>query len=80
MAECNEQFASIAKRRGVPFARIGMHVEMDGASGILVGSNGSDNFDVIFEDGRRKGLANCHPNWRIKYFDSDGKLIAEFGG
>jgi len=42
----------------------------------LVGSNGSDNFDVIFEDGRRKGLANCHPNWRIKYFDSDGKLIA----
>lgn len=74
-----DQFLKTASCRGVPFARIGMRVEVEGEPGVIVGSNSSANFDVLFTDGRLKGQElNCHPNWMFKYFDVEGNLIAEF--
>jgi hypothetical protein len=72
-----DDFLLTAKYRGVPFARIGMDVEVDGRRGVIVGNNSSANFDVLFDDGQR---GNCHPNYRVKYFDAEGKVLAEFGG
>ena len=75
----DEGFLKTAAYRGVPFARIGMLVEVGGNAGQIVGKNTSANFDVLFTAGKHKGLTlNCHPNWMFKYFDDAGKVIAEF--
>ena len=63
--------------RGIPFAKVGMHVNVDGKLGVIVGSNNSNNLQV-----QLSGFAsssNCHPHWRIKYFDDNGNVIKEYG-
>ena len=75
----DSRFLETAKYRGVAFARVGMAVEVDGSRGVIVGHNSSANFDVLFESGAFAGCTlNCHPNWRIRYFQPDGALIQEF--
>lgn len=75
----DDGFLKTAKYRGVPFARIGMRVEVEGSSGLIVGKNSSANFDVLFTDGKHKGgRYNCHPNWMFRYFDESGNIIAEY--
>ena len=75
----DERFDRVAAYRGVDFAKIGMRVEVDGQPGVLVGSNSSANFNVLFTGGKFRGQTlNCHPNWMMRYFD-DGKLLKEFG-
>jgi len=68
-------FADVAKRRGVPFARIGMKVEVGGRAGVIAGYNGSANFRVFFDDG---GEGYCHPTWETVYFARDGAVIKDF--
>lgn len=63
----------IGTHRGLPFARIGMRVEVDGRAGVLVDGNDSGNFDVLFVD--TGVVMNCHPWWRMKYFDANGQEI-----
>lgn len=71
-----EQFRRTAEYRGVPFAYPGMRVKVGGHAGVIVGKNDSANFDVYFEEGPHKGLTlNCHPRWKMQYFDKDGKLL-----
>lgn len=79
MPQTDEGFANTARKRGVPLAKIGMHIEVGGEPGILVGKNDSANFNVFFEAGQHAGQElNCHPNWMMKYFDADGKVIYDF--
>lgn len=73
------EFERTAKYRGVPFAKIGMRVECEGSAGLIVGKNSSANFNVLFTFGRHQGcVMNCHPNWKMRYFDENGQLIQEF--
>lgn len=65
-------FAETAQKRGVPFARIGMRVDVDGRRGWIVNKNDSANFEVLFETG---AAGSCHPHWKMKYFDRDGRLL-----
>jgi hypothetical protein len=75
----HQEFARTATYREVPFAKIGMTVEVDGVKGEIAGKNSDANFDVLFLEGNHKGqILNCHPNWRIRYFDKNGTLIKEF--
>jgi len=74
----DESFLETANYRDVPFARIGMRVEVGDRKGMIVGKNSSANFNVIFDG--KDGPLNCHPNWNIKYFDDNGALIREFPG
>ena len=75
----HRDFVRTATMRGVPFARIGMAVEVDGTKGEIAGNNSDANFDILFLEGPHKGqILNCHPNWKMKYFDSKGELIKEF--
>jgi len=74
----DDGFLKTAAYRNVPFARIGMRVEVAGHSGFIAGKNSSANFDVYFTDGPDKGQTlNCHPNWKMRYFGEDGKVIGE---
>ncbi len=73
-----DEFLLTARYRGVPFARIGMKVDVDGRRGRIVGANSSANFDVVF-DGSDVPI-NCHPNWMITYFAEDESVLATFGG
>ena len=76
-----EQFVADMKRcRGIDFARIGMQIEVDGDIGTIVGMNSSANLDVKFANQVKYGkhAHNCHPTWEIRYFDADGKVIADY--
>ncbi|MBX8557162.1 hypothetical protein K5D56_26500 [Pseudomonas cichorii] len=66
--------------RGIEFARLGMMVEVDGDMGTIQGMNTSANLDVLFTNQLKHGKRshNCHPTWKVKYFDESGTLIAHF--
>ena len=68
----DEKFLNTAKYRNVPFARVGMAVEVLGRRGLIIGSNSSANFNVVFENGE---VLNCHPNWEMRFFDEQGNEI-----
>jgi hypothetical protein len=70
-------FDHMKKERGIPFAEIGMIVEVDGKKGVIVGCNSGLNLDVFFDHYNPE--SNCHPYWRTKYFGTNGELIKEFG-
>jgi hypothetical protein len=63
-------FRDFAERRGIPFARVGMRVMVDGQPGVIVGHNASGNLDVIL-DGHQHP-SNCHPSWRVVYLRGPG--------
>ena len=72
----SDGFRRNAIYRGIPFAYVGMRVKVGEDSGRIVGHNSSANLNVLFDDGRHKGLVlNCHPNWMMTYFDADGGEI-----
>lgn len=66
--------------RGIEFARIGMQVEMDGDIGTITGTQ-NGNLSVTFANQAKYGPKprNVHPTWRMKYFNAEGAMIAEFG-
>jgi len=70
-----EEFERMKKSRGIEFAYLGMRVEMNGKKGTIVGYYGMNL--LICLDGNWWG-DNCHPWWKMKYFDNDGNLIKEF--
>ena len=71
----SERFMENARYRNIPFAYVGMRVEVDGKPGVITGHNSSANLNVLFDDGQQ---SNCHPNWMVKYFDNAGRFVAEF--
>ena len=71
-----DQFNHMKEMRNIKFAYIGMKVIVNGKEGIIVGSNGSLNLDVMFEG--YNGPCNCHPYWKTKYIDSEGNVLKEF--
>lgn len=76
-----EQFITdMIRCRGIEFAQLGMMVEVDGNMGTIQGINASANLNVRFANELTFGNQshNCHPMWRVKYFDSAGVLIAHF--
>jgi hypothetical protein len=70
-----ERFERVKAYRNVPFAYIGMSVVCDGKPGIIVGANHSSNFDVDFGRGIP---CNCHPTWRMTYYDRNGDVVQSF--
>lgn len=77
MARFNkQQFESMKEARGLDFLKRNMTVEVDGDKGKVTGSYGH-NLLVQFEG--KKHSDNCHPHWRVKYFDEGGQLIKEYG-
>lgn len=76
-----DQFrADMLRCRGIEFAKLGMMVEVDGDTGTIEGMNGSANLNVRFTNQLKYGkqVHNCHPTWRVKYFDETGTVIAHF--
>lgn len=69
------EFERMKKHRGIEFAYLGMRVEIDGKKGIIVGYYGMNL--LVCLDGNWWG-DNCHPWWRVRYFDNDGNLVKEF--
>ena len=69
--------AYVKERRNLPFVKRGMRVCVEGRWGRITGGGASGNLNVRFDGD--KFSSNCHPWWRIQYFDKDGKVIQEFG-
>jgi len=72
----SQRFRDFAKRRAVPFVKIGMRVTVSGREGHIVGSNYSLNLDVEWSDTGH--VANCHPHSDIAYYAKDGSLIERY--
>ena len=62
--------------RKVPFAKIGMRVKCGDRYGYIFGQNYCANFEIFFDD---DGFGNCHPTWKMTYFDDEGNVIKNFG-
>lgn len=75
-----EAFQQVANYRGIPFAKIGMRVEVDGEKGLIMGHNSSANFNILFLDGCFKNrVLNCQPNWKMKFYDAKENEILSGG-
>jgi hypothetical protein len=72
-----EQFDRMKEMRDIPFAYMGMKIEVCGKMVTIVGSNGGLNLNVV-KDGTCY-IDNCHPWYKTKYFDSKGNVIREYG-
>jgi len=75
-----QRFINNAEYRNIQFAHCGMMVEVGGEKGWIVGHNSSANLDVLFDKDSKYGeqVLNCHPNYKIKYFDEKDNLIKSF--
>lgn len=72
-----EQFQEdMIRCRGIEFARLGMKVEVNGKEGTIQGMNANANLNVLFPG--QAGVRNCHPTWKVKYFNEQGEVIADF--
>ena len=75
-----ESLKYIREKRGLPFVKRGMRVEISYRSkvkrGVITGANYSGNLNVRL--GGHKHSENCHPTWAIKYYDKKGNIIKEF--
>jgi len=83
MTRANKKFIEqLIRCRGQDFdiVKLGMKVEMDGEPGTIVGLNFSGNFDIKFANELKYGKKpiNCHPTYKIKYFDENNQLIRSF--
>ena len=72
-----EQFERVKQARGIEFAYMGMRVEVCGKPGTIVGGNDSLNLNVVYDGWYHAD--NCHPWYRVKYFDKKGNIVAEYG-
>lgn len=69
----------IAKKRGLPFLRIGIKVRFAGGLGEIIGSCEAGNIRIYMESGKYAGqrIYN-HPKWDIEYLDENGESLANF--
>ena len=75
----SDEFKRNARYRGIEFAFVGMAVKVGDWNGVIVGHNSSSNLNVLFADGPSKGkVGNCHPHWKITYYDAKGGIIKSF--
>ena len=70
-----EQFERMKEWRDIPFAYIGMKVEVHGKMGTIVGSNSASNLDICFD--AEFWANNCHPGCGTRYFDDAGKVLMD---
>lgn len=62
----------------MPFLKRGMKVECldTGLFGKVLGANRSMNVNVRINDTNHR--VNRHPQWQMRYYDSNDKIIAEY--
>jgi hypothetical protein len=63
----------VSKYRNMPRIKKGQRCDVDGKSGQIFGGNSSANLNVIFDGDKRP--KNCHPNYKMRIFDSAGTVI-----
>lgn len=68
--ETSENFIRNAIYRGLPDVRCGQRVKVGNACGVIVGHNGSANFDVLFDEDSPR-----FPNRRLNVHPADCELL-----
>ncbi|MFS1429803.1 hypothetical protein LMH73_022465 [Vibrio splendidus] len=70
--------ADVRLQRDMPFLKVGMKVYSINRKefGKITGTNRSLNINVKF-DGEKHSV-NMHPEWMIRYIDTDGSTIREY--
>ena len=65
-------------RRNMPFVKRGMKVfhTHNNKWGRIASVNNSDNLNIIFDGDNYS--QNCHPYFKMQYFDDGGKMIKEY--
>jgi hypothetical protein len=65
-----EGFERTARYRGMPDAKCGQRVRVGSATGVIVGSNSSANFDILFDNDSER-----YPGLRLNVHPADIELI-----
>ena len=71
-----EIFNDTVEKRAIPFAYIGMRVELKGKRGNIKGANSKGNLDILFDTEKKK--TNCHPTLEMVYFNGNGSICKDF--
>lgn len=68
----------VAYLRDMPFLKREMKVRLlhDGRFGKITSGCDGANLNIRF-DGEKRSF-NCHPKWKMQYFDKEGNLIKEY--
>jgi hypothetical protein len=69
---------SVRLQRGIPFIKRGMRVFSNHSKrfGTITGTNDACNLNIRFDGDKRS--QNCHPYFKLVYFDDNGNIIKEF--
>lgn len=70
-----QMFERMKEWRNIPFAYMGMRIEVCGKTGSIVGSNSGMNLDVCFDG--KCCADNCHPGYMTRYFDRKGNVLMD---
>lgn len=73
MSEKQDKLDRICGYRGVPKIKIGQPCIVDGTKGVIVGGNGSCNFQVKLA--KNNHTSNCHPLWKMVIKSMDRKEV-----
>jgi hypothetical protein len=79
LADYIRSLENVKKWRNMPWLKFGMAVEVNGKTGKVTGATTSLNVHVKFTNPEHHAFnGNCHPFWETRYFDKDGKVIADY--
>ena len=72
--------ANFRHHRNMNFVKRGMRVyhTHNKRWGRISSTNNSGNLNIIFDGD--KYSQNCHPHWKMQYYDDKGNLIKEYKG
>jgi hypothetical protein len=80
MHEClkGDNMESTVKNRKLPFLKKGLKVQVyTGEYGVITGETSGANIRVQLDGAPKSNV--YHPCWKIKYFDENDNIIAEYG-
>ncbi len=65
------------KQYGLPFIKVGMKVRdlFKGQDGKIIDGHRSGGLIIKTEDG---AVGDYHPTWKMRYYNDDGSIAAEF--
>lgn len=68
----------VKKHRGLPLVKRGTRIlhTHNNKKGRVASGNDSGNFNIIF-DGEKKSI-NCHPHYKMIYYDKEGKILYDY--
>jgi hypothetical protein len=74
----SHSFDEVRKWRNMPWLKRLMKVEVNGKMGKVTGTHGLNILVKMDSPEHQAYNGNNHPHWETRYFDKEGKVIADY--